>query len=70
MDGEHAHVEGEGDDDEAEDAREEVLEPDARGHVARIAQQDPELEGGERAHPCDGEEADPLHTYCCAERDS
>ena len=69
VDGEHGHVEGGGDDDETEDAGEEVLAPDAGGDVLAVAEQDPELQGGERTHPRDGEETNPLDAHRRAERE-
>lgn len=62
MDREHGHVEGDGDDDQAEDASEEVFEPDAGGDILGVSEEDPQLEDGERPDPGDGEETDPFDT--------
>ena len=63
VDREHAHVEGRRNDDQAEDAREEMLEPNPRRHVPGVAQQDPELERSQAADPGNGEQADPLDAH-------
>uniref|UniRef100_A0A1Y1KHV6 Uncharacterized protein n=1 Tax=Photinus pyralis TaxID=7054 RepID=A0A1Y1KHV6_PHOPY len=43
VDGKHGHVEGDGNDDEAESPRHQMLEPKAHGDVLVIAQKNPEL---------------------------
>lgn len=62
VDGEHAHVEGDGDDDQAEDASKQVLEPDTRCDSAGVGEENPELESSETADPSDCEESDPFDT--------
>lgn len=62
VDGKHGHVEGDWDDDQAEDAGEEVLEPQTHGDILGVADEDPELQCGDRANPRNGEESDPLDT--------
>ena len=70
VDGEHGHVEGHWDDDETEDPREEVLEPNADGDIACIAQENPELEGGQAADPGNGEEANPFDRNSSSQTDT
>ena len=70
VDGEHGHVEGHWDDDETEDPREEVLEPNADGDIACIAQENPELECGQAADPGNGEEANPFDRNSGTETDT
>lgn len=59
VDLEHAHVEEDGDDDQAECAGNKVAQPDARGD-AEVAEEDPQLIDGAEADGGDSEEADPL----------
>lgn len=70
VDGEECHVDGGGDDDQAEDAGEQVLEPDARRHVRVVAEQDPQLQSGEGADPSNGEEANPFDACSGTEAES
>ena len=61
MNGEHGHVESQRDYDQAENPREQVFKPDAHGDIFGVADEDPELQSRERAHPRNGEEADPFY---------
>lgn len=64
VDTEHGHVKGDGDNDQAKQTGEKVLEPQSRRDRPCISEQDPELEKCQAADPCDGEESNPLHTSC------
>lgn len=60
VDGKHGEVEGDGNDNEAEDSGHEVLGPETNRDVLVVAEQDPELDKGQGANPGNGEEANPL----------
>lgn len=62
MDAEHGHVERDWNDYQAKQAGEKVLEPQAGCNIPGICKQDPELQERQAAYPCDGEQANPLHT--------
>jgi hypothetical protein len=70
VDSEHGHVERDRNDDQAEHASEEVLEPQAWCHIPVVAEQDPELEKRQGADPGDGEQANPLDTHSRTEPDT
>lgn len=70
VDRKHSHVESDGDDDQAESASKEVLEPNSGGDVLGVSEEDPKLEHGKRAHPCDCEETNPLYAESSTEGDS
>lgn len=67
---EHGKVESQRNHDQTEDTREQVLEPQSRGHSTSITEQHPELESSERSHPSHGEEANPLDAECSAQREA
>lgn len=57
---EHGHVEGGGNDDEAEDPRCEMLTPQPHSDILVVSQQYPELQKGQRADPGDSEQTNPF----------
>jgi hypothetical protein len=67
---EHGHVEGDGNDNQTESASKEVLEPNSGGNILGVSEQDPQLEHGKRADPCDCEETNPLDAERGTESDS
>ena len=62
MDSKHAHVEGNRNNNQAEETGKEMFEPKTRSNSLGVAEKNPELEEGKTADPCDGEEANPLNT--------
>ena len=62
VDSKHAHVEADGDNDQAEDASKKMLKPHACADVPGISKENPELESGERSDPSNSEKANPLDT--------
>jgi len=62
MDSKHGHVKGDWDNDQAENASEEMLEPKSRGDILRISEENPQLQDGQAAHPGNGEQTDPFTT--------
>lgn len=57
---EHGHVEGDGNNDEAESPSHQVLAPKSHRDVLVVAQKDPELKQSQRAYPGNGEQANPF----------
>lgn len=66
VDGEHTHVEEDGNGDEANGASGEMPSEERHGH-SKIAEQAPELDDGENSHCGDGEESGPLAADDCSE---
>ena len=64
VDTEHGHIERDGDDNQAEQTGEEVLEPQSRSNGPSISKQHPELQKRQAANPCNGEESNPLYASC------
>jgi hypothetical protein len=64
MNREHGHIEGDWDNDQAEQASKEVLEPETGSGGPRVSEQDPELHQRQAANPCDCEQTNPLDTSC------
>lgn len=62
VDSEHGHVEGDGNDDETEDASHEVLGPKAESDVLVVSEQNPQLNQSQSSDPGDGEETNPFDT--------
>lgn len=60
MNSEHGHVEREGDDDQAENARHEVLRKEADRDILVITKEDPKLDQGQGSNPGNREQANPL----------
>jgi hypothetical protein len=69
VDGEHAHVEEDGDSDEADGASGEMPGEERYGH-SKIAEQAPELDDGQDSHCRDGEEAGPLAADDCSKSET
>lgn len=66
VNGKHSHVERDGNDDKTEETGEEVLEPQARSCSPCVSEQDPELQEGQAANPCNCEESNPFDTGGCS----
>ena len=60
VDGKHGHVESDRDDDKTESTGHEVLGKDSHRHGLRVAQEDPELDQGQRPNPSNREKTNPL----------
>ena len=61
VDGEHAHVESDRNDDETERASKQVLEPNSGGDILGVSDKNPELQRSERTNPGNSEKANPLN---------
>ena len=70
VDREHGHVKGDGDDDQAESASKEMLEPNSGGDILGVSEKNPKLEHSERTNPCDCEKTNPLDAECGTECNS
>lgn len=60
VDSEHGHVEGRGDDDQAEYTGQKVLGKETHSHRLGVTKENPELDQGQRSNPGNGEETNPL----------
>lgn len=70
VNGKHSHVESNWDDDQAEHSGENVLGHQSWGDVLVVSEEDPKLDNGQGANPCDSEESNPLHADGCAQSES
>jgi hypothetical protein len=66
VDRKQSHVEGDWNDYKAEEAGEEVLEPQTGCDIASVSKQNPELHQRQAANPGNCEQTNPFHADCCA----